>query len=240
MPAGMDEMRALWRSTAGQPERLFAGSIFCRTGAFAAQQCAVSAISQRQRLVDQALGASAFGRGFPFRATPDRHARIDQTARDLMGGRRATAAHANQIENVEQQRKPLPLEGGRPEIRSGTRYLLPGETPLQPPRRLSTYGDRTIANDQIGKRPAKRRIAQPDAMRPTVIGDDEMPPARQDPVGKNSGQAIDVDRGLLVETRRRRMEDHGGRCLFGQPERGRLGGMGIGCAWESRAPSAGP
>lgn len=76
----------------------------------AGEKRAITTLHQVEGIVDQALRLTALGGAFPFRPPPDRHGRIDELARDHIAG--DVAARGGQhVENIEQERKPVTLEG---------------------------------------------------------------------------------------------------------------------------------
>ena len=204
------------------------------------QQGTVSPVHERKRLVDQALRPAALGRGFPFIAAADGHGGIDMAAGDLVGRDPSPLAVENGIENVEKHAKAPPLErrrreAGRQAHGRGTR-----KTPIEPARCDVAQIDRLVAHDHIGKRAAPERIADPEAVRPVDVAENEMPAGRECAVGQDDRPSVDIQQRGFGKAGRRRIEDDRRRCERRLPERGFVSRERARRARERRGPSAGP
>lgn len=218
----------------------FAMAIFVAPARSAAQQGAVSPVHEGERLVDQALGAPALGRGLPFIAVADGHGGIDMAAGDLMGRDPCSLAVENGIENVEQHAETPTLErrrreAGRQAYRRGAR-----QTPIEPVRCRVTQIDRIVAHDHIGKRAVFQGIADPEPVRPIDVAEDDMTAGREPAVGKDDRPGVEIERCGLGKAGGRRVEDDRRGRERGQPVRGFSRSEDGRRARESTAPSAGP
>ena len=175
-----------------------------------AEQRAIATVHEGKRLVDQALGAAAFGRGFPFHAAPDRHAGIDQAPCDLVRRRSGRGWGSQEhIEYVEQEVEASPLKCRRPERAVAARGRRAGEAPIEPPGGTAARLDRRVAHDHISERLAGGRIAQPEVMWTIDVAENDMATIGQCTISEDDGPVADVEWRRVGDVGRRGVEDDG-------------------------------
>lgn len=190
-PGGVEGLGGQSRSSGGAGERLIYGGAFCRTGWAALQQGAIAAVHERERLVDQPLGAAALGGCFPFGATADREARVDQPVGDFVGAGSHFARRQQRIENAEEQMKAARLKGGRPHGAGAAAGRNAREPQIKPPRCLGSPNHRAVARDHIGERLSGPGIANPEVMAAARVAQDDMASVRKRDVGKDIRPVIE-------------------------------------------------
>lgn len=161
-------------------------------------------------------------------------------AGDLVGRDPGPLAAENGIENVEKHAETPPLERCRRETGRQAHGRGACQAPIEPLRCRVAQIDRLVAHDDIGKRAAPERIADPEAVRPVDIAEDEMPAGRECAVDKDDRPGVEIERRSFGEAGRRRIEDDRRRCERRLPERGFVSRERARRARERRGPSAGP
>ncbi|EZP68891.1 hypothetical protein BV96_04125 [Sphingomonas paucimobilis] len=161
-------------------------------------------------------------------------------AGDLVGRDPRLLATQNGIENVEKHAETAPLERRRREAGRQAHGRRARQAPIEPLRGGVTQIDRIVAHDDIGKRAAFERIADPETVRPVDIAEDEIPAGRQCAVGKDDRPGVEIERRGFGKAGRRGIEDDRCRRERRQPERGLIRGEGGRRVRERRGPSAGP
>ncbi|GAY20147.1 hypothetical protein SFOMI_0669 [Sphingobium fuliginis] len=161
-------------------------------------------------------------------------------AGDLVGRDACSLAAENGIENVEKHAKTPPLERCRREARRQAHGRGACQAPIEPLRCRVAKIDRIIAHDHIGKRAAFERIADPKAVRPVDVAEDDMPAGRECVVGEDDRPGVEIERRSFGKAGRRRIEDDRRRRERRLPERGFVSRERARRARERRGPSAGP
>lgn len=145
---------------------------------------------------------------------------------------------ATQIEDGEKQGEAPRLIFGRTRGRSCVNAI-PDQIASEFARGSMAQIGHRVAWDHGCERIIIPRAPQADAVAGRAIAQNEMPAARQQPIGKRARPARPIETSRTGKLRGRGVEDHDMRAEGGAPEGGRLGGGETGVERESSDPSAG-